>query len=73
MMRDRMVNSSQITDYFSLEERGNHNAWAIRHLKPGVTPAAAASDLNTIANSLAKTSASRIVRPDDFADKCVAL
>ncbi len=50
-----IVNSSQITDYFSLEERGNHNAWAIGHLKPGVTPAAAASDLNTIANSLAKT------------------
>ena len=50
-----IVNSSQITDFFSLEERGNHNAWAIGHLKPGVTPAAAASDLNTIANSLAKT------------------
>jgi predicted permease len=50
-----IVNSSQITDYFSLEERGNHNAWAIGHLKRGVTPAAAASDLNTIANSLAKT------------------
>ncbi len=50
-----IVNSSQITDFFSLEERSNHNAWAIGHLKPGVTPAAAASDLNTIANSLAKT------------------
>ena len=50
-----IVNSQQITDWFSLEERGNHNAWAIGHLKPGVTPAAAASDLNTIANSLAKT------------------
>src|ERR1700733_4264902 len=49
-----IVNSAQISDWFSLEERGNHNAWAIGHLKPGVTPAAAASDLNTIANSLAK-------------------
>ena len=41
--------------YFSFEERGNHNAWAVGHLKAGVTPAAATSDLNTIANSLAKT------------------
>jgi len=49
-----IVDSPQITDWFSLEERGNHNAWAIGHLKPGVTPAAATSDLNTIANSLAK-------------------
>ncbi len=45
----------QISDWSSLEERGNHSAWAIGHLKPGVTPAAATSDLNTIANSLAKT------------------
>ena len=50
-----IVDSPQITDWFSLEERGNHNAWAIGHLKPGVTAAAATSDLNTIASSLAKT------------------
>ena len=50
-----IVNSPQISDWSSLEERGNHSAWAIGHLKPGVTPAAATSDLNTIANSLAKT------------------
>jgi predicted permease len=50
-----IVHSPQITDYFSLEERGNHSAWAIGHLKNGVTPAAATADLNTIANSLAKT------------------
>jgi predicted permease len=49
-----IVNSPQISDWSSLEERGNHSAWAIGHLKPGVTPAAATSDLNTIANSLAK-------------------
>ena len=49
-----VVNSQQLTDFFSFEERGNHNAWVIGHLKPGVTPAAATSDLNTIANSLAK-------------------
>jgi predicted permease len=50
-----IVDSPQITDWYSLEERGNHSAWAIGHLKHGVTPAAATSDLNTIANSLAKT------------------
>ena len=50
-----IVDSPQMTDWSSLEERGNHNAWAIGHLKSGVTPAAAISDLNTIANSLAKT------------------
>jgi predicted permease len=50
-----IVNSPQISDWSSLEERGNHSAWAIGHLKAGVTPAAATSDLNTIANSLAKT------------------
>ncbi len=50
-----IVNAHQIADWDSLEERGNHNAWVIGHLKAGVTPAAAASDLNTIATSLAKT------------------
>ena len=50
-----IVNSPQISSWSSLEERGNHSAWAIGHLKAGVTPAAATSDLNTIANSLAKT------------------
>src|ERR1700722_7328934 len=50
-----LVNAPQIGEWFSLEERGNHNAWAAGHLKAGVTPTAAASDLNAIANSLAKT------------------
>ena len=49
-----VVNSPQLLDWYSLEERGNHYAWVIGHLKPGVTPAAATSDLNTIAASLAK-------------------
>jgi predicted permease len=49
-----IVDSPQISDWNSLEERGNHSAWAIGQLKSGVTPAAATSDLNTIANSLAK-------------------
>ena len=50
-----IVNTPQILDWYSLEERGNHSAWIAGHLKPGVTPAAATSDLNTIAASLAKT------------------
>jgi len=50
-----LVNTPQLLDWYSLEERGNHSAWVAGHLKPGVTPAAATSDLNTIAASLAKT------------------
>src|SRR5579859_5951665 len=50
-----IVNSPQIQDSDSLEERGSHSIWVTGHLKPGVTPAAATSDLNTIAASLAKT------------------
>ena len=49
-----IVDAPQLSDWGSLEERGNHSAWAIGHLKPGVTPEAATADLNTIANSLAK-------------------
>lgn len=49
-----IVDSPEITDWYSLEERGNHSAWAVGHLKAGVTPAAATADLNTIAASLAK-------------------
>ena len=50
-----IVNMPQITEWNSLEERGNHSAWVIGHLKPGITPAAATSDINTLAASLAKT------------------
>src|SRR6202012_218629 len=49
-----IVDSPQITDGNNLEERGNHNEWVIGHLRPGVTPASANSDLNTIGASLAK-------------------
>jgi predicted permease len=38
-----------------LEERVNHSDWIVGHLRRGVTPAGATSDLNTIAASLAKT------------------
>ncbi len=50
-----IVNTPQLLDWYSLEERGNHSAWVAGHLKPGVTPEAATADLNTIAASLAKT------------------
>jgi predicted permease len=50
-----VVNAPQIRDWDSLEERGNHSDWVVGHLKPGVTPAAATADVNTIAASLAKT------------------
>ena len=49
-----IVDSPQLLDWTFLEERGNHNAWVVGHLKPGVTPASATADLNTIAASLAK-------------------
>jgi predicted permease len=50
-----IVDSGQIRDSDFLEERGNHNAWIIGHLKSGVTPAAATADVNAIAASLART------------------
>jgi predicted permease len=49
-----MVDLPQMSGWDPLESRGDHFAWIVGHLKPGVTPAAAASDLNTIAASLAK-------------------
>jgi predicted permease len=49
-----IVDRPEITGGQSLDERGNHNSWVAGHLKPGVTPAAAAADLNAIAASLAK-------------------
>jgi predicted permease len=49
-----IVNMPQIAGWDPLEERGDHFTWVSGHLKPGVTPAAAASELNIIAASLAK-------------------
>jgi predicted permease len=50
-----IVDSPQLLDFEMLDERGNHSPWVIGRLKPGVTPASATADLNTIAASLAKT------------------
>ncbi len=49
-----IVNLPQIGEWFSLDNRGSHSSWVMGHLKSGVTPEAATSDLNTIAASLAK-------------------
>ena len=50
-----IVDGPQLLDFEMLDERGNHSPWVIGRLKPGVTPAAATADLNTIGASLAKT------------------
>jgi predicted permease len=50
-----IVNMPQIAGWDPLDERSDHFTWVIGHLKPGVTPAAAAADLNTIGAAMAKT------------------
>jgi predicted permease len=50
-----LVDLPQLGGWDPIENRGSHFTWIIGHLKPGVTPAAAAADLNTIAASLAKS------------------
>jgi predicted permease len=49
-----LMDMPQIAGWDPVEERGDHFTWVVGRLKPGVTPAAAASDLNTIAASMAK-------------------
>ena len=49
-----LVDLQQMGGWDPLENRGSHFTWVIGHLKPGVTPAAATADLNTVAASLAK-------------------
>ena len=43
-----------IEGYNEVEERGNHSPWVLGRLRPGVTPAEATADLNTIGAALAK-------------------
>jgi predicted permease len=49
-----LVDLEQMGWWDPIENRGSHFTWVVGHLKPGVTPAAATADLNTIAASLAK-------------------
>jgi predicted permease len=50
-----LVDLPQMGGWDPMEGRGSHFTWIMGHLKAGVTPAAATSDLNTIAASLAKS------------------
>jgi predicted permease len=50
-----LVNLPQLGGWDPINSRGSHFTWVMGHLKPGVTPAAATSDLNTVAASLAKS------------------
>jgi predicted permease len=50
-----VVDLPQIKGWDPFQERGGHSMWVLGRLKPGVTPAAAAADLNTIAAALAKS------------------
>ncbi len=49
-----LADLQQMGGWDPLENRGSHFTWVIGHLKPGVTPAAATADLNTVAAPLAK-------------------
>ena len=50
-----MVEQPTIEGYDELVQRGNHSIFAVGRLKPGVTPAKATADLNTIGAVLSKT------------------
>ncbi len=50
-----MVEQPTIEGYDELVQRGNHSIFAVGRLKPGVTPAKATADLNTIGAALART------------------
>jgi len=50
-----MVEQPSIQGYDNLKIRGNHSAFVVGRLKPGVSPAQATGDLNTLAAALAKT------------------
>ena len=50
-----MVEQPTVEGQNSLQHRGNRNGYVLGHLKPGVTPAQATEDLNSIGAWLAKT------------------
>ncbi len=50
-----MVEQPTIEGYDQLNQRGNHGAWVVGRLKPGVSPAQATEDLNTVGAWLSKT------------------
>jgi predicted permease len=50
-----MVEQPTLEGYNALESRGNHSAFVLGRLRPGVTAAQAAADLNALAAWLSKT------------------
>jgi predicted permease len=50
-----MVDDEQLNGFNTLPNRGNRGKWLVGPLKPGVTPAQATADLNSVAAYLAKT------------------
>jgi predicted permease len=50
-----MVEQPIIMDYNGLKNRGSHSPFVVGKLKPGVTPAEATADLNTVGAWLSKT------------------
>ena len=49
-----IMEQKSVTGSNDLQNRGDHSPWVFGRLRPGVTPAEAAADLNTIGASLAK-------------------
>jgi predicted permease len=49
-----MMQMPQMEGWNPLESRNSHFAWVVGHLKPGVTPAQATAELNSVAANLAK-------------------
>jgi predicted permease len=49
-----IMEQKSVTGSNDLQNRGDHSPWVFGRLRPGVTPAEAASDLNTIGAALAK-------------------
>jgi predicted permease len=50
-----LVEQPTIEGYDELTQRGNHNGFVVGKVRPGVTPAQAREDLNTVGRWLAKT------------------
>lgn len=50
-----LLDEQTVTGENDLQYRGSHSPWVIGHLKPGISPAQATADLNTIGASLART------------------
>jgi predicted permease len=49
-----MSNEAQIEKFDWLEQRYNHNVWAIARIKEGLNPAQVQADLNTVASRITK-------------------